>query len=72
MARSSTLHIRISDRERATLAAMARLERLPIGTFIRRRLMLEADQRGIVPHTYVTNDKTANTYQGEGGLVSDN
>lgn len=49
MARTKTLPIRLTENELATFEAMARLEKLPVGTFIRRRLLFEAEQRGIVP-----------------------
>jgi hypothetical protein len=49
MARTKTLPIRVNEEELATFEAMAHLEKLPVGTFIRRWLMFEAEQRGIVP-----------------------
>jgi hypothetical protein len=49
MARTKTLPIRVTDHELATFETMAQMEKLPVGTFIRRRLLFEADQRGIVP-----------------------
>jgi hypothetical protein len=49
MARTKTLPIRVDEHELATFEAMARLEKLPVGTFVRRRLLFEAEQRGIVP-----------------------
>jgi hypothetical protein len=49
MARTKTLPIRVNEHELATFETMARLEKLPVGTFVRRRLLFEAEQRGIVP-----------------------
>ncbi len=49
MARTKTLPIRVNEHELATFETMAQMEKLPVGTFIRRRLLFEADQRGIVP-----------------------
>lgn len=48
MVRNKTLPIRVNEHERATIEAMAQIEKLPVGTFIRRRIMFEAEQRGIV------------------------
>lgn len=52
MARNKTLPIRVNEHERATIEAMAQIEKLPVGTFIRRRILFEADQRGIVVPSY--------------------
>lgn len=45
MARSKSVVIRLSEEELAALEAMARAEHLPVGTFCRRLLMLEAKRR---------------------------
>lgn len=47
MTRTTQLPLRVNDEEAARIAAMAEMEKLPISTFIRRRLLFEADQRGI-------------------------
>lgn len=52
MTRNKTLPIRVNEHELATMEAMAQIEKLPVGTFIRRRILFEADQRGIVVPTY--------------------
>jgi hypothetical protein len=49
VARTRTVPIRVNEYEMATIEAMARIEKLPVGTFIRRRILFEADQRGILP-----------------------
>lgn len=49
MARTKTLPIRVDESELATFETMAQMEKLPLGTFIRRRLLFEAEQRGIAP-----------------------
>lgn len=69
MAREQTLRIRVSDTEMATFEALAQIERLPIGTFIRRRLMLEADQRGVFPRNLSVNSKPAATLRAAGGFA---
>ncbi|MBI1294297.1 hypothetical protein GC175_04985 [bacterium] len=48
MARETVLQIRVTEAERKAIERLAAAERLPASTFIRRRLLLEADQRGLV------------------------
>jgi hypothetical protein len=52
MARTRTVPFRVSEHEMARIEVMANMEKLPIGTFIRRRILFEADQRGIVVPDY--------------------
>lgn len=47
MGRSKVLSILVSEEEMATFEEMSRREKLPVGTFIRRFLMLEAERLGI-------------------------
>jgi hypothetical protein len=57
MARTKTLPIRVNEHELATFETMAQLEKLPVGTFVRRRLLFEAEQRGIVPRYGVNSNR---------------
>ena len=45
--REAWLNIRVSKQELATIEALAQVEKLPTGTFVRRSVLLEAEQRGI-------------------------
>jgi hypothetical protein len=47
-ARTKTLPIRISENELDTLRTLAEMEKLSLGTYARRKLLLEAQRRGIV------------------------
>ncbi len=47
MATRDLMGIRVSKQELATMEALAKLEMLPTGTFIRRFVLLEAERRGI-------------------------
>ena len=49
MARENRFVILLTEGERQTVEALARVEKLPASTLARRRLLLEAEQRGIVP-----------------------
>jgi hypothetical protein len=68
MARTKTLPIRVDENELATFEAMARLEKLPVGTFIRRRLLFDAEQRGIGPRR-VEKHNRADAVLADGGAV---
>jgi len=48
MARTKTLVVRASENEMAAFEAMAQMDKLPVGTFIRQRMLFEADSRGIM------------------------
>jgi hypothetical protein len=45
-ARSESFKFRLSKEELAAIAMMAQASHLPAGTFVRRELMLMAEQRG--------------------------
>ena len=49
MARGKTFGIKVNEQEWETLEALANLEKLPVGTFVRRFMMLEAERRGLLP-----------------------
>jgi hypothetical protein len=49
MYRNDRIVIRLNEVERQVIDALAQMERLPASTLARRRLLLEAEQRGIVP-----------------------
>lgn len=49
MTRENRFVILLNENERQTIEALARVEKLPASTLARRRLLLEAEQRGIVP-----------------------
>lgn len=49
MVRAKAYLLRFHPDEFAVVEAMAMAEKLPIGTFMRRLLLLEADKRGITP-----------------------
>jgi len=46
-ARESWAHIRLSRRELLGCKAMAKREKLPVGTYVRRLLLLEMDRVGL-------------------------
>ena len=47
MARDNRFVILLNDGERETIEALARVEKLPASTLARRRLLFEAEMRGI-------------------------
>jgi hypothetical protein len=49
MQRTDRIVIRINAVERQVIDALAQAEKLPASTLARRRLLFEAEQRGIVP-----------------------
>jgi hypothetical protein len=49
MARENRFVILLDETERQVIEALARIEKLPASTLARRRLLFEAEQRGIVP-----------------------
>lgn len=57
--RGEMLKFRLSKEELAAIAALAELEKLPISTFVRRQLLLEAEQRGITPRLETVDERAA-------------
>jgi hypothetical protein len=49
MNRENVLAVRLTETERQMVEALARVEKLPASTLARRRLLFEAEQRGIMP-----------------------
>jgi hypothetical protein len=49
--RSGILTFRVKELEMAMIESMARSEKLPTDTFVRRRLLLEAEQKGVTAST---------------------
>lgn len=49
MKRDNVLVIRLTKGERQRVEALAQVEKLPISTLVRRRLMFECERRGLVP-----------------------
>ncbi|MEX1019876.1 MAG: hypothetical protein WDZ49_09475 [Litorilinea sp.] len=47
--RENVLMIRLTEAERRMIDALAKVEKLPVSTLARRRLLFEAEQRGIFP-----------------------
>jgi hypothetical protein len=54
--RENVLAVRLTEKERQLVEALAKVEKLPASTLARRRLLFEAEQRGIVPR-YVEETK---------------
>jgi hypothetical protein len=48
MSKTNRLVILMTESEREAIERLAKAEKLPASTFARRRLLLEADQRGLV------------------------
>jgi hypothetical protein len=46
--RENILAVRLTEKERQMVDALAKIEKLPASTLARRRLLLEAEQRGVV------------------------
>jgi hypothetical protein len=49
MNRENILAIRLTEAERQVIETLAKVEKLPASTLVRRRLLLEAENRGISP-----------------------
>lgn len=47
--RDNVLMVRLTGAERRMIDALAKAEKLPVSTLARRRLLFEAEQRGIIP-----------------------
>lgn len=47
-ARDNRFVILMSEEERQAVERLAKAEKLPASTYVRRRLLMEADQRGLV------------------------
>ncbi len=58
MNRENVLAVRLTERERQMVEALAKIEKLPASTLARRRLLFEAEQRGVVPR-YVEDTEKA-------------
>jgi hypothetical protein len=49
MNRENVLAVRLTESERQVIETLAKVEKLPASTLARRRLLLEAENRGISP-----------------------
>lgn len=49
MNRENVLAVRLTEAEREVIETLAKVEKLPASTLVRRRLLLEAENRGISP-----------------------
>lgn len=66
MNRENVLAVRLTEGERQVVETLARIEKLPASTLVRRRLLLEAEQRGI----FAPQNNNADTFQGDGVIVT--
>jgi hypothetical protein len=57
MARENRFVILLTEKERQVVEALAKIEKLPASTLARRRLLFEAEQRGIVPRYVEETEK---------------